>query len=91
MSSGEGSSKSRHRPVVKSTKKQGEKPVKVGLYLSLDAARRLGITATMEGVDRSHIVDELIRTHLRKYVVHVRADRQAEAGPFEGEESGMTA
>jgi hypothetical protein len=65
--------KSRRRSVAKSTKKQGEKPVKIGLYLSLDAARRLGVTATMEGLDRSHIVDELIRTHLRKYVVQVRS------------------
>ena len=77
MSSEEQASKGRRRPVSKSTKKQGEKPVKVGLYLSLDAARRLGVTATMEGVDRSQIVDDLIRTHLRKYVVQVRADRAA--------------
>jgi hypothetical protein len=29
----------------------------------------------MEGLDRSQIVDELIRTHLRKYVVQARSDR----------------
>lgn len=73
MSTGNEVPKPRRRSGVKSTKKQGEKPVKVGLYLSLDAARRLGVTATMEGLDRSHIVDELIRTHLRKYVVQVRS------------------
>ena len=80
MSSREGASKSRRRPVAKSTKKQGERPIKIGLYLSLDAARRLGVTATMEGLDRSQIVDELIRTHLRKYVVQVRADRPDDPG-----------
>ncbi|MFO0887913.1 MAG: hypothetical protein U0790_02080 [Isosphaeraceae bacterium] len=77
MSAEEQVPKSRRRQVAKSTRKQGEKPVKVGLYLSLDAARRLGVTATMEGVDRSQIVDDLIRTHLRKYVVQVRTDRSA--------------
>jgi len=29
----------------------------------------------MEGLDRGQIVQELIRTHLRKYVVQVRSDR----------------
>jgi hypothetical protein len=82
MSSGEGSSKSHRRPVAKSTRKQGERSVKVGLYLSLDASRRLGVTATMEGLDRSKIVDELIRTHLRKYVVQVRSHRPGESGPL---------
>jgi hypothetical protein len=77
--------KSRRRPVAKSTRKQGEKPVKVGLYLSLDAARRLGVTATMEGVDRSQIVDDLIRTHLRKYVVQVRSDRTTGDDPAGGD------
>jgi hypothetical protein len=75
MSTDEQVPRTRRRSVAKSTRKQGEKPVKVGLHLSLDAARRLGVTATMEGVDRSQIVDELIRTHLRKYVVQVRSDR----------------
>ena len=70
--------KSRRRPVAKSTKKSAERSIKVGLYLSLDAHRRLGVTATMEGLDRSQIVDELIRTHLRKYVVQIRSDRSGE-------------
>ena len=75
MSTEEQGSKARRRQVTKSTKKQVERTIKVGLYLSLDASRRLGVTATMEGLDRSQIVDELIRTHLRKYVVQVRSER----------------
>ena len=75
MSSGELVPKSHQRRVSRSPRKQVERSVKVGLYLSLDAARRLGVTATMEGRDRSQIVDELIRTHLRKCVVQVRPDR----------------
>ena len=75
MSTEEQGSKARRRLVAKSTKRQVERPIKVGLYLSLDASRRLGVTATMEGLDRSQIVDELIRTHLRKCVVQVRSER----------------
>jgi hypothetical protein len=80
MSPDPSDSKSRRRPAVKPMKRQGDKPVKKGFYLSLDAARRLGVTATMEDRDESGIVDELIRTHLRKYVVHVRGDRGTEEG-----------
>jgi hypothetical protein len=83
MSSEESVPKSRRRPVAKSTRKQNDRSIKVGLYLSLDASRRLGVTATMEGVDRSQIVDELIRTHLRKYVVQVRSERSSDPGAGE--------
>ena len=83
MSAEEQNAKSRRRSVNKSTKKQGERRIKVGLYLSLDASRRLGVTATMEGLDRSQIVDELIRTYLRKYVVQVRSERSG--GEVSGE------
>jgi hypothetical protein len=75
MSTEEQVQKPRRRQAAKSTRKQVERTIKVGLYLSLGASRRLGVTATMEGVDRSQIVDELIRTHLRKYVVQVRSER----------------
>jgi hypothetical protein len=80
MSSGELVPKSRRRQVSRTPRKQVERSVKVGLYLSLDAARRLDVTATMEGRDRSQIVDELIRAHLRKYVVQVRTDRGSDGG-----------
>jgi hypothetical protein len=75
MSTEEQQPKSRRRSVTKSTKKSNERTIKVGLYLPLDAACRLGVMETMEGLDRSQIVDELIRTHLRKYVVQVRSNR----------------
>lgn len=71
--------KSRRKPVSKSPKRPGEKPVKVGLYLSVDSFRRLGIKSLMDGQDKSQIVDELIRNHLPRYVVQVRPDRGGEA------------
>jgi hypothetical protein len=85
MATEEQGTKSRRRLVSKSTKRQVERPIKVGLYLSLDAARRLGITATMEDLDRSQIVDDLIRTHLRKYVVQVRSERSSGQVPDEAD------
>ena len=78
------------RSVTKSTKQRVERPIKVGLYLQLDAARRLVVTATKEGLDRSQIVNEFVRIHRRKYIVQVRSERPsgeassgAEAAPPE--------
>jgi len=69
--------KSRPGSVATSTRKPVERTfISEGrVHLSLEAARCLGGTATMEGLDRGQIVQELIRTHLRKYVVQVRSDR----------------
>ena len=61
--------KTRRRPVSRSTRTQVVSKVKVGLYISPESARRLGATALMEGKDRSDLVDELIRQHLRRWVV----------------------
>jgi hypothetical protein len=72
------STKPRRRPVSRSTKPQVASKVKVGLYISPESARRLGATALMEGKDRSDLVDELIRQHLRRWVV---VDRGGAPGP----------
>ena len=74
--------KSRRKSVAKSPRRPGEKPVKIGLYLSVDSFRRLGIKSLMDGQDKSQIVDELIKNHLPRYVVQVRSDRggEVEAG-----------
>lgn len=49
-----------------------KKKVKLSIYVSLESARRLGIHATMTSLDRSSIVDSLIREHLRDWVVQYR-------------------
>jgi len=82
-------SKSRRRSVSRSPRVPAEKSVKVGLYISQESARKLGITATMEGKDRSAIVDELIRQHLRKYVVSVRSSRSEELANVSEEVSAV--
>src|SRR3954468_18313377 len=84
MSTNNPESKSRRKAVAKSPRRQGEKPVKVGIYLSVECFRRLGIKSLMDGQDKSQIVEELIRNHLPRYVVQVRSDRGSE-GEMGGE------
>jgi len=67
--------KPRRRQVAKSSRPADEKPMKIGLHLSPESWRRLGVTSTMENKTQSQIVDDLIRQHLRKYVVQVRSTR----------------
>ena len=43
------------------------KPSKVSFYLSDESIKRLGVHATMDGTDKSSIVDQLIRENLRRY------------------------
>lgn len=49
------------------------KPRKVSFYLSDEAVRRLGITATMESCDKSSVVERLVMDGLRRWVVSDRA------------------
>ena len=67
--------KSRRRAVAKSSRQADERPMKIGLNLSAESWRRLGVYSTMENRTQSDIVDELIRHHLKKYVVQVRSTR----------------
>jgi hypothetical protein len=57
--------------------------VKSTIHLSAEASQRLGIHATMTGLDRSAMVEKLINDHLRRYVVSDRGGTPgavAEAG-----------
>lgn len=73
------SPKPRRRSVSRSTKPRVDPRVKIGVYISPESARRLGATSLMEGKDRSDLVDELIRLHLRRWVVVDRGGRVCEA------------
>jgi hypothetical protein len=64
--------KKARRPASKSTARQGDKAIKTAVHLSPESMRRLAITSVMEGRTQSDLVDELIRLHLRKYVVQTR-------------------
>jgi len=49
------------------TSAQSDKTRKVSFYLSDESLKRLGVHATMDGTDKSSLVDGLIREHLRRY------------------------
>lgn len=54
---------------------------KCTLILSSDSSQRLTVHAAMLGLDRSELVDQLIQTHLRRFVVSDRQREEAREGP----------
>lgn len=78
--------KPRKRPVVKAAKSQSGEKVKATIHLSVEASQRLTIHAAMLGLDRSALVEQLIRDHLKRFVVSDRggssdsADAASSAG-----------
>ena len=77
--------KGRKRLAKKPTKALAPKKGKVTYYLSAQAIERVGIAATMEHLDKSEVVERLIQTHLRQWVVSYRGQRADES---EEENSG---
>ena len=65
----------RRRQAAKSNSRAEERPIKIGLNLSPESWRRLGVYSTMENRTQSDIVDELIRSHLKKYIVLTKSAR----------------
>jgi hypothetical protein len=66
------------------TRRPGKKTtgwVKVGLYLSPDAARRLEFATISKGVDRSQIVTNLVLSQLPNYVLSARVAPTVSAIP----------
>jgi hypothetical protein len=47
--------------------------MRIGLHITPESWKRLGVFSTMENRSQSEIVDELIRCHLKKYTVSVRS------------------
>ena len=64
--------KPRKRPVIKMVKGQSGDKVKATIHLSTEASQRLTIHAAMLGLDRSALVEQLIRDHLKRFVVSDR-------------------
>jgi hypothetical protein len=65
--------KARKSRVTKATKQQDAKgKQKMSVYISVDSARRVGITATMTGRDKSQVIESLIQAGLRDWVVQYR-------------------
>lgn len=64
--------KTRKRPAVKAAKFQAADKVKATIHLSLEASQRLTVHAAMLGLDRSALVEQLIRENLKRFVVSDR-------------------
>jgi hypothetical protein len=72
--------KARKRPAAKVATGRVAAKVKATIHLSGEADKRLSVHATMMEMDRSELVEHLIVTHLKRYVVSDRGgDASGEA------------
>ena len=72
--------KTRKRGTAKAAGRQNVSKVKATIHLSVEASQRLTVHAAMMGLDRSELVEQLIRDHLRRFVVSDRGGA-SEQGP----------
>lgn len=75
------SGKPRKRVAVKASSRSSGEKVKATIHLSLEASQRLTVHATMMGLDRSELVEQLIRDHLKRFVVSDRGGAGADGSP----------
>lgn len=76
----EGNEADRDKPAWVATAKasiHSKRPIKKGVYLSEDGAKRLETAALVEGLDQSVIMDALLRTVLVGYYSGVRRGKEA--------------
>jgi len=64
--------KTRKRPAAKAAKNSGGERVKSTIHLTVEASKRLTVHAAMLGMDRSALVEQLIKENLRRFVVSDR-------------------
>lgn len=66
------SGKPRKRSAAKAAGRQSSEKVKATIHLTVEASQRLTVHAAMMGMDRSELVEQLIRDHLKRFVVSDR-------------------
>ena len=69
--------KTRKRPAAKTPSRQNGGKVKSTIHLSVEASQRLTVHAAMMGLDRSALVEQLIRDGLKRFVVSDRGGPDA--------------
>lgn len=77
------SGKARKRPAVKASGRQSSEKVKATIHLTVEASQRLTVHAAMMGMDRSELVEQLIRDHLKRFVVSDRGGGSSESSSSE--------
>lgn len=75
--------RTRRRGAVKTPARPAASKVKSTVHLSIEASQRLSVHATMLGLDRSELIEQLIRENLKRFVVSDRggAANGSEVGP----------
>ena len=79
-----GTGKPRKRSSGKAAGRQGSEKVKATIHLTLEASQRLTVHAAMMGMDRSELVEQLIRDHLKRFVVSDRGGGASDGSSPEG-------
>lgn len=76
--------KNRKRQAAKPATRPATKKVKSTIHLTAEASQRLDIHVAMmgSGFDRSSLIEHLINTHLRRYVVSDRGGSATESDEF---------
>jgi hypothetical protein len=74
------SGKTRKRSAAKAGSKLAASKVKATIHLSPEASQRLSVHAAMTGMDRSELVESLIVSHLRRFVVSDRGGGESGNG-----------
>lgn len=78
-----GGGKPRKRPAAKAAGRQGGDKVKATIHLTVEASQRLTVHAAMMGMDRSELVEQLIKDNLKRFVVSDRGGGTPEGPPAE--------
>ena len=78
--------RTRRRSTAKTAQRPTASKVKSTIHLSVEASQRLSVHATMLGVDRSELVEQLIRENLRRFVVSDRGGPSSAPEPTGAEE-----
>ncbi len=72
--------KTRKKQAFKASNRLAPKKVKSTIHLTVEASQRLDIHVAMmgPGMDRSSLIEQLINTHFRRYVVSDRGGSASE-------------
>lgn len=74
-----GGGKARKRSSAKAASRPAASKVKCTIHLTVEASQRLDIHATMMGMDRSSLVEQLVRDHLKRWIVSDRGGPDSDA------------
>ena len=72
------SGKPRKRSAAKAAKPQAASKVKSTIHLTVESSQRLTVHAAMMGMDRSELVEQLIKENLRRFVVSDRGGNSSD-------------